>query len=155
MATFYFFSVYFGTTVLMNPELKEKHWKSLEMGRYGALHLAVWDYKRVWSNNNLNLKHKRPTPRQCVSYSTSSIVINILRCGSPQAIKDRQMKTICSNARIPHRPYSSTCLTEKLSVKLCPTVLPQYLNVLTLIGIIQISEMMQQWLYQCLYQSDY
>jgi len=105
MTTFYFSSVYYGATVWMNPELKEKHWKSLEMVHYRALRLAVGDYRRLRSRDTLNLECKRATPRQWASYITASTVIKILRSGSPLVIKNRLMKTICTNARKQHRPH--------------------------------------------------
>jgi len=78
MTTFYSSSIYYGATNWMNPELKEKHWKPLEMVHYQALRLAVGDYKRVHSRDNLNLE--RATPRQWASYTTTtaSTVMKIL-----------------------------------------------------------------------------
>jgi len=63
MTTFYFASVYHGAAVWMNPELNEKHWKSLEMVHYQALCLTVGDYTSEWLRDNLNLECKRTTLR--------------------------------------------------------------------------------------------
>jgi len=75
------------------------------MVHYRALRLAVGDYKRLRSRDTLNFECKRATPQQWASYITASTVIKILRSASPRVIKDRLMKTICTNARKQHRPH--------------------------------------------------
>lgn len=104
VATAQLYSIlYYASPVWLNQTLKSTHWQKLRTIHYRILRVAVKDYKKRIPNHTLDRRCLRATPKMWSYYSTSSIVIKILRDRSPGFLCDEIKLTLFTTRRQPDK----------------------------------------------------
>jgi len=105
VATAQLFSiVYYASQVWLNKTLKGQYWTKLRSLHYRILRGAVKDFKQKRSKLSLDSQCKRATPKMWSDYSTSTMVMKLIRDGSPTYLSNVVKSTMYITRRKPTTP---------------------------------------------------
>jgi len=102
IATAQIYSIlYYASQVWLNETLRSDYWQRLKSLHYRVLRAAARDFKQKMPKTTLDKKCKRVNPKTWSTYSTSSLVIKVIRDRSPTYLYEMLHETIHTTRRQP------------------------------------------------------
>jgi len=88
----------------MTSDLKYKNWRLLEAAHHRVMRVAVQDYPRNLTRENIDEQCNRATPREWAVYGSSSMAIKVVEKETPRWLNSDLRSTLYVNDRRRHRP---------------------------------------------------
>jgi len=97
----YYSNLYYCSSVWLSTEMRWILKRMINSAHYKALRISINDFKNRTSRDTLNIKLKRATPSEWSNYTTTPLVIKIVRDKMPEHIHSKLSETIYSTRRKP------------------------------------------------------